>query len=403
MEDENRIELKDLKSMRPYGTVSSDAAPTTEMPQWRQEHRQRADARYVRGHNGYGVVFLCMCFITILLFGLTTNRETRTVKPPSPRSPDQSKQEMDYVWLIEYDEDAHDQGLATLKSLYTVDMVLTNKTEGRLVADCLKRVPMEAMTSSSQAVVGSLLRKHRRAERMPPTLAPGLYALPTDVAEPSTFNLEPGYETESKGRKKDLPNELLSARTAALSGHAILRKRQHRPHPKAEKPTHQSNQRLLVLGQFNDLIIPEEPEDTFEQDSRPCPWYLRSWQFARTSFGASKWQKPFSRSLPEDRPEMGDLNKGERVKIPRKLQKRKGTRPEDPSDLPVRIMPPASTMTSQPSDVVPLSPWAEAMPSSQNNSHKVQKNPEIDGEGSTTASQTHRNTVATRRSSRSSA
>ncbi|KAL8717654.1 MAG: hypothetical protein Q9225_005127, partial [Loekoesia sp. 1 TL-2023] len=116
--------------MRSYGTLSSDTLPITETPQPSHSPQERLDARHMRSHKGYSALFICMCLLLVWLFGPTRNQDAPDNTPSSPSAPNPSGEDPEYLWLVEHDRDAHDQRLATLKSLYAVNIFLTNKSEG---------------------------------------------------------------------------------------------------------------------------------------------------------------------------------------------------------------------------------------------------------------------------------
>ncbi|KAL8709552.1 MAG: hypothetical protein Q9225_007436 [Loekoesia sp. 1 TL-2023] len=186
----------------------------------------------------------------------------------------------------------------------------------------------------------------------------------------------------------------------ALIGYAMRRKRrQQHARLAQEKPAHYSDQQVLEPGQFNDHTIPEVPEETLEPDTKVHSWHQRLWQGAQAIFFISKWKQGLSKSRLENQLTVSNLNEAEKGNSPKKLQKQKGTRPENPNNLPVPIIPPASAMPSYCSDGGLSN---KAVPRNHDTSHKAQNRRANAVEGSTTARQIRSKGAATRRSSRSS-
>lgn len=126
------IELQNMNRMRSYGTLPSEEDPqeTALLPQ-PEDVQKRVNARRGPHHKGYGALF---AFIFLVLVGFFaspwTTTDTPAAVPPSIPPPNHSGQELQYVWLVEHDTDAYDQSLATSRSLYAIDIFLTNTSNG---------------------------------------------------------------------------------------------------------------------------------------------------------------------------------------------------------------------------------------------------------------------------------
>ena len=130
MTDNEPTQLINTRQTKSYGTLPTSVPPAIKAPQWRLAPQTRAIAKYGWSHKGYSAVFLCLCMVIVWSFSLRTNHDSPRVTPSLPPARDRPEHDPEYLWLIEHDEDAHDERLATLKSLYAVDKFLTNKTEG---------------------------------------------------------------------------------------------------------------------------------------------------------------------------------------------------------------------------------------------------------------------------------
>lgn len=181
----------------------------------------------------------------------------------------------------------------------------------------------------------------------------------------------------------------------AVTGHAIKRKLQYRAKLKSEQPAPPPDQQNLAPGQVNDYVILKEPKDTLD----PHPWYQRLGQSGQVIFPVSEWKKRFFKSPPENERILPNLDEAEKGNSPRKLQKRRGTKPEDRPDLPVRIMPPASAM---PWPSLDSGPSESAVLGNHDTNRKAQNFTGGAVEGLSTAQQTVSSKIAaTRRSNRS--
>lgn len=132
----------------------------------------------------------------------------------------------------------------------------------------------------------------------------------------------------------------------AATGHAIKRKLQYRAKMKTKASAPRSSEQNLAPEQVHDRGILEEPENTVNPASSPeeCSWYQALWQKGLGALSINGWKESFSKALPADQRTLPDLNEAEKGYSLRKLRKRRGTKPEDRTDLPVRVMPPASAL-----------------------------------------------------------
>ncbi|KAL8940992.1 MAG: hypothetical protein Q9216_002511 [Gyalolechia sp. 2 TL-2023] len=194
---------------------------------------------------------------------------------------------------------------------------------------------------------------------------------------------------------------LISFLGLAVTGHAIKRKLQYRAKLKTEQPAHRADQHNLVLGQINDYIILDEPESTPDPDPdlRAYPWYQRVWQMVRVIFSSSEWKKCFLKPPPENGRMVPGLSVAEKKNNPRTSQRRQGTKAEERTDLPVRIMPPASAIPSRLTDGGASD---SALLDDNNTKYKARSHPGGAVEGSSTAQRIPSPRIAaTRRSNRS--
>ncbi|KAL9029472.1 MAG: hypothetical protein Q9196_002294 [Gyalolechia fulgens] len=349
------------------------------------------------------------------------------------------------------------QGDEACVSSFTVE---ASKYDRLLVVDCLNWISMGPTAMSQRPDIIAFTCKRRRADDMFGAVAPGFYMVPTDLSEPYAVDMQHSIESKGHGlnfshqslvgqavsvasempryskerpperrvcyasygdcyqakraailstttlHDKALPTNhymlyvaagiLISLIGLAVTGHAIKRKLQYR----ATQPAPHPNKHNLAPGHVNNYVIIEEPENTLDPDSYPHPWYQRLWHRRQAVFSVSKWKKRFSRPRPGNERMVPNVNEAEKGNSLRKLHKKRGTKPEDRTDLPVRIMPPASAVPSR-------------MPDGGLSVSAVLDNPTTNRnalnprggtvEGSSPAQQIlSPKTVATRRSSRSS-
>lgn len=125
------IELKNLNRIRSYGTrPSEDLEAHALPPQQRVGPQGRAQARITRNRIGFCALAMFTCLVYFLWFRVSTGQDTPGAEPPSVSPPHLSGATSVYLWLVEHDGDAHDQSLATMKTLYAVDIYATNTTDG---------------------------------------------------------------------------------------------------------------------------------------------------------------------------------------------------------------------------------------------------------------------------------
>lgn len=129
------FEMRDIAKKRSYGTLASEHQPLMQTRQTRHEKRLRISTGFLlryKYYGGLGVCLLLICFIAWSgNYRASAGPPTRTPTEPS-RNIHHNRQLPVYLWLVEHDPDAHDQALATLKSLYTADRFLSNTSDGTL-------------------------------------------------------------------------------------------------------------------------------------------------------------------------------------------------------------------------------------------------------------------------------
>ena len=185
----------------------------------------------------------------------------------------------------------------------------------------------------------------------------------------------------------------------AIGGALLRRNLQRRRHLKAETSAPHSNQQTLESGQFNDHIIPEEPEDNLESDRPTDPWYLPPWRRIQAICSVGQWKKWLLKPSTIQEPTQPDSNGEEGGKNARKLQKKRGILLNDTTDLPVRIMPPASAVSRH----RPISGHLHNTTSGNGDDHSQKQGEQSRrAEGSTTAIRTTSDAAATHRRSHSS-
>ncbi|KAI4206882.1 MAG: hypothetical protein LQ348_000775 [Seirophora lacunosa] len=125
------IELKNLNRIRSYGTRPSEDLEAHALPPQRRVGPQgRAQARITRNRIGFCALVMFTCLVYFLWFRVSTGQDTPGAEPPSVSPPHLSGASSVYLWLVEHDGDAHDQSLATMKTLYAADIYATNTTDG---------------------------------------------------------------------------------------------------------------------------------------------------------------------------------------------------------------------------------------------------------------------------------
>ncbi|KAI4091556.1 MAG: hypothetical protein LQ344_004036 [Seirophora lacunosa] len=125
------IELKNLNRIRSYGTRPSEDLEAHALPPQRRVGPQgRAQARITRNRIGFCALVMFTCLVYFLWFRVSTGQDTPGAESPSVSPPHLSGASSVYLWLVEHDGDAHDQSLATMKTLYAADIYATNTTDG---------------------------------------------------------------------------------------------------------------------------------------------------------------------------------------------------------------------------------------------------------------------------------
>ncbi|KAL8705300.1 MAG: hypothetical protein Q9201_001587 [Fulgogasparrea decipioides] len=121
--------MKNFRKIGSYGTPSSEHQPLLETPRPAQKRRKRASFSSQLHRKGYAAI-IGICLILIWSFTWRKNHDTSAAQPtPTPTNASlhhHTRQASLYLWLAEYGRPAQDPTLASLKSLYAVDKLMTN-------------------------------------------------------------------------------------------------------------------------------------------------------------------------------------------------------------------------------------------------------------------------------------
>ncbi|KAL8638225.1 MAG: hypothetical protein Q9228_004606 [Teloschistes exilis] len=128
--------MRDNAKKRSYGTLASEHQSLMQTRHTPQEKRLRISMGFLLRYKVYGGLGVCLLLICFAAwtgdYHVSAGAPTRTPTGPS-RDVHRNGQLPVYLWFVEHDPDSHDQGLATLKSLYTADRFLANATDCTLL------------------------------------------------------------------------------------------------------------------------------------------------------------------------------------------------------------------------------------------------------------------------------
>ena len=119
---------------RTYGTMESDNSAGTEESGSQHEAGKRAGDRSI-GRDIRDIIIVFCIFVPFIWILCSLKRQGPVAPLPPPVSQHLSSGQVPrYLWVIEHDRNAHSKSLATLKSLYTMDGLLTKASDGMLMA-----------------------------------------------------------------------------------------------------------------------------------------------------------------------------------------------------------------------------------------------------------------------------